>query len=179
MLNQNNNYLIVPGHGNSGPHHWQAYFEREGANVKRIEQKDWNTPVCSDWVLNINNAVARYDPGSVILIGHSLGCVAIAHWSARHRIKIKGVMLVAPSDVTVIQNYFPSTGFIPMSTEKLCFDSIIVASTNDPWVSLERAGLFAANWGSKLINIGDAGHINADSGHGPWPEGLDILKQLK
>ena len=30
----------------------------------------------------------------------------------------------------------------------------------------------AAQWGSRLVAAGEAGHINADSGHGPWPEGL-------
>jgi predicted alpha/beta hydrolase family esterase len=34
-----------------------------------------------------------------------------------------------------------------------------------------------------LIDAGEAGHINADSGHGPWPEGTMVfakfLSQLK
>jgi len=36
----------------------------------------------------------------------------------------------------------------------------------------------AASWGSELINIGDAGHINALSGFGEWDAGLEILKRL-
>jgi predicted alpha/beta hydrolase family esterase len=55
---------------------------------------------------------------------------------------------------------------------------MVIASANDPWVSLERAQYFAENWGSTFINIGDAGHINAASGHGEWPEGLRLLQQL-
>ena len=33
--------------------------------------------------------------------------------------------------------------------------------------------------GSQLVNIGAAGHINVDSGHGPWPRGLALFKALQ
>lgn len=41
----------------------------------------------------------------------------------------------------------------------LGFRSIVVVSSNDPYVSLERAQLFASGWGSQLVNIGVGGHI--------------------
>ena len=34
------------------------------------------------------------------------------------------------------------------------------------------ARTFADAWGATLVPAGDAGHIDAASGHGPWPEGL-------
>ena len=49
--------------------------------------------------------------------------------------------------------------------------------------SLERARDMAQSWGSELVEAGDAGHINVDSGHGPWPDGLlrfgMLLKRLE
>jgi predicted alpha/beta hydrolase family esterase len=30
----------------------------------------------------------------------------------------------------------------------------------------------AAQLGAKLIDAGFSGHINSESGHGPWPEGV-------
>jgi hypothetical protein len=30
-----------------------------------------------------------------------------------------------------------------------------------------------------VVDAGQAGHINVDSGHGPWPEGLGILHGLR
>jgi predicted alpha/beta hydrolase family esterase len=60
----------------------------------------------------------------------------------------------------------------------LNFNSIVVASSNDIWVSLNRAKFFADNWGSEVINMGDAVHINTTSGHTNWEEGLTILKKL-
>ena len=62
--------------------------------------------------------------------------------------------------------------------KKMSFPSILVASTSDPWLSLKRAREIAYAWGSRLENAGDAGHINADSGFGPWPMGEMLLGEL-
>ena len=172
------NYLIVPGLGNSGPEHWQTFFENSSDNFKRIIQQEWDAPACNDWVTTIEKSVSDYYPATVILIGHSLGCTTIAHWANRYKKKIKGALLVAPSDVEAQEYTFPAKGFSPTPTEKINFKTIVVASEDDPWVSLQRAKHFAENWGSEFVNIGKAGHINAASGHKEWKEGLDILKRL-
>lgn len=120
----------------------------------------------------------RFDPQQVVLIGHSLGCTAIAHWAKRFGKSIKGAMLVAPSDIENPVYTFPATGFSPIPLEKILFPTLVVASTDDPWVSMERAAFFASSWGSELVSIGPAGHINVASGHGAWEEGLELLKRL-
>lgn len=171
-------YLIIPGLGNSGPAHWQTWFEKTIPNCKRIEQKEWDSPALADWLMAIDHAVAALDPSSVVLIGHSLGCSTIAHWAEHSGKIIKGAMLVAPSDIEAPAYTFPATGFTPIPLNKLPFKTIVVASNNDVWVSAERARYFANCWGSDYINIGDAGHINADAGFGPWEEGVSILKRL-
>jgi uncharacterized protein len=172
------NYLIIPGLGNSGPEHWQTFFEQSGPNFFRIEQQEWDAPDCEDWVKTIDQQIRQFDPASVVLIGHSLGCTTIAHWAARYKTRIKGALLVAPSDIEQPVYTFPATGFSPIPLLSLPFTSIVVASEDDPWVSLERAKLFASNWGSGFINIGKAGHINLAAGFGPWPQGLELLQQL-
>lgn len=172
------NYLIVPGLGNSGEDHWQTYFENSGDNFYRINQLDWETPKCADWIKTIDIRVLEFDLSTVVLIGHSLGCATIAHWSKKYKRQIKGALLVAPSDLEAPQYTFPAVGFTPIPLEQLYFKSIVVASANDPWVSLERAKLFAESWGSNFINIGEAGHINIASGHTNWDEGIRILQSL-
>lgn len=172
------NYLIVPGLGNSGPDHWQTYFQQSGSNFYRIEQQVWDAPSCTDWIETIERKVSTFDPSTVILIGHSLGCTAIAHWAKNYKRQIKGAMLVAPSDPEAPQYNFPATGFAPIPLDKIHFKTIVVASEDDIWVSLERAKYFAENWGSELISIGNAGHINTASGHTNWEEGMRILKTL-
>ena len=104
--------------------------------------------------------------------------MAIVHWAQKYNQKIKGAMLVAPSDVEAPQYTFPTIGFDPIPLFKIDFKTIIVASTNDEWISMERAEFFAEKWGSEFIDIGKAGHINAASGYGEWKDGLKILKSI-
>jgi uncharacterized protein len=171
-------YLIVPGLGSSGPEHWQTYFETLGDNFHRIEQEEWDAPDCETWIATIDKKVAAFDAETVVLIGHSLGCTAIAHWATKYKKQVKGALLVAPSDFEAPQYTFPATGFAPIPRDKIGFKTILVTSADDIWVTLERAAFFAEHWGSAFINIGNAGHINAASGHYKWDEGLAILKTL-
>jgi hypothetical protein len=60
----------------------------------------------------------------------------------------------------------------------LPFPSVLVASENDPHGTLQFAKKTARGWKSRLVNAGRAGHINVDSGHGPWPEGQQLLRKL-
>jgi predicted alpha/beta hydrolase family esterase len=171
-------YFIVPGLGNSGPEHWQTFFENSGNHFQRIHQKEWDAPDCAEWIAAIDGVVSNYEPLNVVLIGHSLGCATIAHWANKYNRKIKGALLVAPSDLEAPQYTFPAMGFVPIPLRTINFKTIVVASADDPWVSLERAKYFADSWGSEFANIGNAGHINVASGFTRWADGLDFLKKF-
>jgi len=169
--------LIHPGLGSSGPQHWQSVWERE-YGFERVNQNNWDTPKCADWIDTLNDAVHQFDPSDVILVAHSLACTTVAYWTQKYDVNIKGALLVGPSD-TEADTYPPgTTGFKPVPLIKLPFKSIVVASANDYYVTIDRAKLFADSWGSEFVNIGDAGHINVASGFGEWDEGLKLLKQL-
>lgn len=172
------NYLIVPGLGNSGPEHWQTYFQNSGGNFFRVEQQEWESPTCEEWIETIDKKVSEFDPSTVVLIGHSLGCSTIAHWATKYNRQIKGALLVAPSDLEAPQYAFPATGFAPIPLDRINFKTIVVASADDFWVTLDRAKYFADSWGSEFINIGNPVHINAASGHKNWDEGKKILEAL-
>ena len=169
--------FILPGLYNSGPRHWQTYWEKL-YGFTRIHQTDWDTPDKDDWVHSVNEVIAPFPMAKVILIAHSLGCCTVAHWFRRYNHAIKGALLVAPSDVEA-PSYPPgTTGFSPMPLDHLPFPTIVVSSTDDEYVSPSRAAWFAANWGSILTGIGNKGHINAASGLGEWSEGYRLLRQL-
>lgn len=171
-------FFIVPGFGNSGPGHWQTYFEQMRPDFIRVEQSEWEAPDCQEWVQTLEQALAGHDLSNVVLIAHSLGCATIAHWAGRYGHRIKGALLVAPSDIeTTHYAALPTTGFAPMPLARLPFPSKVVASTNDEWCTLARARQFADAWGSELLNIGNVGHINIASGYGPWPAGLLLLDE--
>ena len=168
--------FLVPGLGNSGPDHWQTSFERTLPACTRIAQREWDAPNRTDWVATLEQALAGEDLGRVVLVAHSLGCVTVAHWAGQYGHRIKGALLVAPSDVeTAHYAAFPTTGFGPMPLARLPFPSKLVMSQTDEWVTPARARQFAAAWGSELVDLGAAGHINAASGYGEWPAGLALL----
>jgi predicted alpha/beta hydrolase family esterase len=169
--------LTVPGIGGSGPTHWQTLWEKE-YDFTRVEQREWDTPGCDEWVGTINNYIGKFDPANLILVAHSAACVAFMHWVEKYQVTIKGVLLVAPADADAESFPGGAIGFAPMPLIRLPFPSIVVTSSNDHFVTLQRAKQFADSWGSGFINIGEAGHINVASGFGEWEEGLMILKQL-
>jgi predicted alpha/beta hydrolase family esterase len=173
--------LLVPGLWNSGPEHWQSYWERERADCRRVEQINWETPSRVDWVETLDRSISAAS-ADVLLAAHSLGCATVAHWAATAapttREKVRGALLVAPSDVEA-PNYPKGTvGFRPMPLDPLTFSTIVVASRDDIWVAFARAESFARAWGSRLIDVGDRGHINSDSRLGAWPEGQALLESL-
>jgi predicted alpha/beta hydrolase family esterase len=169
--------LVLPGLGNSGEAHWQTIWQNR-FGFKRVEQKDWEKPVCNEWIAAINAAVMQYNLQNIILVAHSLANTTVAAWAKRYKRVIKGALLVAPSD-TEADTYPPgTTGFKPMALDKLPFRSLVVASSDDYYVTIERARYFADCWGSAFTNIGSAGHINVAAGFGAWENGWQYLKML-
>ena len=169
--------ILVPGLGNSGEQHWQTYWERM-YGFPRVKQHHWETPEYTDWLETLDQTVRQYNPADIILVGHSLACATIVGWAEKYRRKIKATMLVAPADTEALDFPAAVTGFAPMPRQRLSFPSVVVASTNDEYVTADRARYFADLWGSEFIRIGAAGHINAESDLKDWPPGLQILQQL-
>jgi uncharacterized protein len=171
--------LILPGLHNSGPDHWQSRWEAEDKTMERVIQDDWETPHCADWVVRLDQALAYAGP-EILLVAHSAGCALVAHWAVGcQRGQVRGALLVAPSDPEAPSFPVGATGFAPIPLLRLPFPSIVVASSNDPFVTVARAQTFASAWGSEFVMIGGAGHINTASGLGDWPEGLALLRNLR
>lgn len=164
--------LIVPGLRNSGPGHWQSWFEKQLPATRRVEQADWETTCLSDWAARVRQAIdAAAAP--VWIVAHSFGCLASVTAAFNRPQDIRGALLVAPADP---HRFGEPTALLE---ERLAFPSLVVASTTDPWVRNEVARRWADAWGSDFLSIGDAGHINVDSGHGPWPDGLALFEKLR
>jgi predicted alpha/beta hydrolase family esterase len=170
--------LILPGLYNSGPDHWQSRWESAHPAFRRVMQDDWERPRCLDWVARLE-AAAQATPDAV-LVAHSSSCALVAHWAGTGgAARIRGALLVAPSDTEAASYPAGPTGFAPMPLRRLPFPSVVVASTDDQYVTLERARRFAEGWGSRLVTVGDAGHINCQSGLGDWPAGFALLQELR
>lgn len=170
--------LIVPGWTNSGPGHWQTLWERSDPHrFRRVEQRDWDTPQLTDWVQTLDAAIAA-EPAPPVLVAHSLGCIAVAHWAVLYDRPVAGALLVAPPDVERADMPDEVRNFAPVPCRPLPFRSILVASDNDEYATIDRAGHFARCWGSEFVRAGAVGHINTDAGFGPWPRGERLLESL-
>lgn len=171
--------LIVPGLGGSGPLHWQSRWEASDPRCVRVAQRSWDEPLLADWEATLERAVLAAS-GPVVLVAHSLGAVLVAHWAEGGSVaRVAGALLVAPPDVESPEHVPEAIRhFAPIPRTPLPFVSIVVASRDDPYARFECARGLAAAWGSRLVDVGECGHINADSNLGLWPEGHALLAEL-
>jgi predicted alpha/beta hydrolase family esterase len=173
--------LILPGLHDSGPSHWQSRWQAELPHCRRVEQRDWHRPRLSDWLETLGTAV-EVTAEPLVLVAHSLGCALAVHFAlaAQRRYRLPAAaFLVAPADVDKLARQSACIeGFAPMPLSALPFPTLVVSSSNDPYVSPACARSFAWAWGAAFVDIGPCGHINAESGHGHWREGRELLREF-
>src|SRR5690606_35483083 len=170
--------LIIPGYTNSGPDHWQSRWQEKLSTARRVEQAEWVKPVKDDWVARVAeevNAATR----PVVLVAHSLGIPSAIHAIPLFRRPVAGAFFVAPPEIDnprIRPKHLMTFG--PYPREPLPFPSLMIASRNDPFGDYAHADDLAAAWGSLLVDAGEAGHINAEAGFGPWPEGTMVVARF-
>ncbi|SFB78236.1 hypothetical protein SAMN04488094_101470 [Tropicimonas isoalkanivorans] len=164
-------FALVPGFKNSGPEHWQSHWQNSTPFFTRITHSHWTHRDIHFWIDAIRRLLAEVEK-PVILIGHSLGSLASACVIAEAHPRVAGGMLVAPAEPM----RFEAEDQIPHAP--LPRPTVLVASHNDTLISLSRTQGLAQNWQSDFVDLGDAGHINSESGFGRWPYGLTILADL-
>ncbi len=163
--------IIVPGLHDSSPEHWQSLWHRRHPEFARVRQDDWEHPHLATWAARLGQ-VRSADQRPALLVAHSFGCLTAVHSIARDSAKLAGVLLVAPAD----PDKFAVSDLLPALP--LPCPSIMVASSNDPWMRADNARAWARRWGSELVEGGPLGHINADSGLGDWQAGQSLLRRL-
>jgi predicted alpha/beta hydrolase family esterase len=173
-MSQTPTIVIVPGWRDSGPGHWQSLWAESIVGAVRVQQDNWISPTRSAWVSRIAETVLAQS-GPVVLVAHSLGCIASTHLPPEAVARLQGALLVAPADP---ERRAPLVDFAPVPYHTLPYRSVVVASSNDPYCPVRTAGAYARSWGSEFVRLQNAGHINIDSGFGAWPLGLALLQSL-
>lgn len=168
--------LIVPGLGGSGPEHWQSRWEALEPSFRRVVMPDWDRPHLEDWLSSLSAAVEA-SPQPPLIVAHSLGCLAVAHW-ARRGGRAHGALLVAAPDPDGAAFPEVARSFADVPLAPIAFPTRVVASHDDEYGSFEFAQRCARAWGSALTDLGRAGHINAESGLRDWPAGRELLASL-
>lgn len=166
--------LILPGlHGSPAPH-WQHWWAATDPTALIVEQQDWDKPTHEAWEADLAGAILTH-PGC-ILVGHSLGAILAARILTRWpQLNVSAVLLVAPADPEKSSRL---ASFRGLPDQPLGVPATLVASRNDPWMSFSQSREIAATWGAEFIDLGFAGHINVDSGFGPWPAALALRDAL-
>jgi predicted alpha/beta hydrolase family esterase len=162
--------LTLPGIGGSGDAHWQTLWERADPSMRRFRPTSWDAPELADWCRALDEAVAaaRTPP---LLVAHSLACLLVAHWQTMSSLPVAGAFLVAVPDPESPSFPREAADFADPPSDRLRFPSLIVASTDDPYGSLDYAHRRAAQWGAGIVEAGPLGHINGASGLDDWPQG--------
>lgn len=162
--------LLLPGWLNSGPSHWQSRWELLHG-FERVEQFDWLWPRRGDWMARLDEVLLSAKTPAV-LVAHSLGCQLVAAWAAHsaHSQQVLGALLVAPPDLEREDMPPQLSSWRPIIRSRLPFRSLLVYSDNDPFCTAQSASRMASDWGSDKQALGQAGHVNGDSGLGDWPQ---------
>lgn len=163
--------ILVPGLHDSGADHWQTRWQRAHPEFWRVRQDDWDMPDLSAWAERLDQ-VRRRDPRPALLVAHSFGCLAAMVSIAADPRGVAGALLAAPAD----PDKFGVAALLPESPVDV--PTLLISSTNDPWMRADQAARWARRWGSELIEAGALGHINAESGLDDWPFGQERLQLL-
>lgn len=174
--------LVLPGYQNSGEGHWQTRWEQIDPTFSRVRMPDWDHPARDAWCHALDAAVAAAD-APVRFAAHSLGCLTTAFWASQYASaaqleKVAGALLVAVPDPSGAHFPRDASGFKPVPLTRLPFPTMVVSSSDDPYGDVPFSQTCANAWGSRWVDIGARGHINADSGLGDWDEARRWLVSL-
>ena len=180
--------LIVPGLRDHVAEHWQTLLESRlraaGTRVVRVPPMGRENLECATKVEAIEYMAQAID-GDIVVVAHSGGCVMLAHWAQKTKRPVLGALLATPPDFDrPMPEGYPTLealtagGWLPVPRDPLPFPSIVAASRNDPLGSYARVAGLALQWDSRLVDLGEVGHLNPASGFGPWPRAEEFLREL-
>lgn len=172
-------FLLLHGLTGSGPEHWQSWLahrlRRAGHEVRFPELPDPDHPQPTAWdaALRSELEALRPGPGSTV-IGHSLGAVLwLRHAvAARPEDHVDRVLLVAPPCAGVglreVERFLPAP--TDAAAVAACAGSTrLVCSDDDPACPTGAAVVYGEPLGTAVDLLPGRGHLNEESGLGPWP----------
>ena len=172
--------MLIYGWSGSLPPHWQDWLVRELAGrhhmvwLPKLPKR--YSPKKHQWTNKLSRHLEAMRPDTVVC--HSLGCIAWLHLCNEELIlPVKRLLLVAPPSLTTegiqdIKTFFPCR--VPTSLH--AEEAHLVTSTNDHYMTPEEAKAFAQTLKLTHTVLEGQGHLNSDSGYGPWPWVLEWVE---
>ena len=176
--------LFVPGLRDHVEDHWQTHAARTIPGSVTVAQLSVDRLSREARVAALDEALNVID-GPVTIVAHSAGCLTTVHWALAPTRRVRAALLVTPAD---LENPLPAGypqlddlragGWLPIPRNELPFPALVVASRNDPLAGFDRTAGFAGDWGARLYNAGEVGHLNPAAGYGPWSKVEELLAEL-
>lgn len=142
-------------------------------------------PKLEEWVSHLKKIIesqAVSPESRIILIGHSLGCITIAHYLARLQSKpVHGCIFVAGFSgnirITAIKEFYETAVDLRKAKEKTG-KSISIISLDDRAVPAEKSREFARALGSEIVEVNGYGHFTGSEGVRKLPMILPEIQKL-
>jgi len=171
--------LLLHGWGGSDFPHWQSWLASEIAKeygtVSFLKFSNFDFPDLEVWKKELKEELESFKPD--IVICHSLANTLWFHLCVDSKLQeVEKLYLVAPPSfncaVEEIKSFFP----LNLPTNTMAKETLLVSSTNDPYMTIDEAKELQKSLNIKMIVLDNAGHINTDSGYGEWPWILEEIK---
>jgi predicted alpha/beta hydrolase family esterase len=163
-------FLILHGLEASGPGHWQTWLAaRLRADNERVaypDLPDADVPSLRSWREKLNGELDALPAGEVVVVCHSLACLLYLHHVADGGAQADRALLVAPPSESA--GVPQIAAFFPVPLPALQAGARLVCSDDDPYCPEGAQNLYA-DLGIPVDVIPGAGHVNPESGFGPWP----------
>jgi predicted alpha/beta hydrolase family esterase len=160
-------FVILHGWQANTPEHWQTWLaerlEAAGAPVCYPVLPDPDHPRLEPWLDALETLLPAERETTVVC--HSLACLLWLHHLTRDGRQARALLVAPPSDrldEPELQSFFPAP------RAPLAEGSRLVYAPDDPYCPGGAAARY--DWGVPVEVIEGGGHLNADSGYGPWPE---------
>jgi predicted alpha/beta hydrolase family esterase len=162
-------FLILHGYQGSGPGHWQRWLvgrlAEAGKDVVFPRLPDPDAPDLAAWRDRLDAELDALTAAPVVVC-HSLGCLLWLHHVAAGGTGAARLLLVAPPSESGAPPALAS--FFPPPLRRLR-RTRLVCSDNDPYCPEGARRLYAGPLNVPADVFRGGGHINPDSGFGPWP----------
>lgn len=176
-----NRTLILHGWGGSDAPHWQAKLAAKIAEnygtVSFPLLDNCHFPSKNRWLKQVKKILEEFKPETVVC--HSLATTLWFWLCQEERVEVKRLFLVSPPSLTsneaTIKTFFPCQ--LPHSV--YAQEVHLIVSDNDPWITEKEAQEMANTLNATYTVIENAGHINADSGHGQWDHIENLVIEAK